>query len=251
MNNAGVRGLLVAVGFLTRIPVPSRAYEDPRAQAVSLAWYPMVGALLGAVLLALGWGLSTVPPLLQGALLLVAWVGLTGALHLDGLADSADAWVGGLGGNREESRERTLAIMKDPRCGPAGVVALTLVLLLKFAALASLQDVAWPALLLAPLLARMALVAAFITLPYVRRGGLGVALLDAPRFPCWLALLAGALLCAMAGWRGALVLMVAGLVFAGWRRACLRRLGGITGDTAGTLVELVEVAVLLALVIAT
>lgn len=249
-NRGGLRGLLVAIGFLTRLPVPFSAFDDKRAQATSLAWYPAVGLLLGSLLLALAWALQALPPLVQATLLLVAWVGLTGALHLDGLADSADAWVGGLGSNWDESRERTLAIMKDPRCGPAGVVALVLLLLLKFAALASLPVTAWPTLLLAPLLARMALVVAFIAVPYVRRGGLGTALLDAPRPGCWLGLLAGTSLCALAGWRGVLALAVAALVFGCWRRACLRRLGGITGDTAGALVELVEAAVLLALVAA-
>lgn len=246
----GIRGLLVAVGFLTRIPVPSSAWSDPRANAASLAWYPAVGALLGGLLLALGWLLGGAPPLLQGVLLLVAWVGLTGGMHLDGLADSADAWVGGLAGDAGDSRERTLAIMKDPRCGPVAVVVLSLLLLLKFAALASLPATGWTALLLAPLLARAALVAAFLGTPYVRRGGLGAALADAPRAACLLALLAGAVPCVLAGWPGVLALAVAALVLAGWRRACLRRLGGITGDTAGALVELVEAAVLLALVLA-
>ncbi len=247
MIGSGLRGLLVAVGFMTRIPVPSRAFGDARAQALSLAWYPAVGLLLGGMLLALAWATSGLPPLLQGALLLLAWTGLTGAMHLDGLADSADAWVGGMAGDADARRERTLAIMKDPQCGPVGVVALGLLLLLKFAVLASLPAAAWPALLLAPLLARAMLVPAFTRLPYVRRGGLGAALPGAPRAACVLSLLASAAVCATAGWRGALVVAVAVLVFAVWCRACLRRLGGITGDTAGALVELVEVAVLVAL----
>ena len=86
MNSAGLGGLLVAVGFLTRLPVPPKVFENKRAQATSLAWYPAVGLLLGGLLLALAWALQTLPPLMQATLLLVAWVGLTGALHLDGLA---------------------------------------------------------------------------------------------------------------------------------------------------------------------
>lgn len=238
-------GLLAAIGFLTRVPVPARAFADPRAQARSLAWYPAVGLLLGGLLCALAWGLQALPPLLGATLLVAAWVLLTGALHLDGLADSADAWVGGLG-----DRARTLAIMKDPACGPAGVVALVLVLLLKVAALASLFGAPWSALLLAPLLARMALTAAFATTPYVRAGGIGSGLVDAPRVGCAVGLLLGAAAAMACGWRGVLALAVAGLVFAGWRHACLRRLGGITGDTAGALAECVETAVLVAIVAA-
>lgn len=241
-----MRGLFAAIGFLTRVPVPVRAFADARAQSQSLAWYPAVGLLLGGLLCAVAWGLQALPPLLGSTLLVAAWVLLTGALHLDGLADSADAWVGGLG-----DRTRTLAIMKDPACGPAGVVALVLVLLLKVAALTSLPGAPWAALLLAPLLARMALTAAFVTTPYVRSGGLGSGLADASRIACAVGLLLGATAAGMAcGWRGVLALVVAGLVFACWRHACLRRLGGITGDTAGALAECVEAAVLVAIVAA-
>lgn len=240
-----MRGLLVAIGFLTRLPVPTHVFGDRQAQARSLAWYPLVGVILGLLL----WGLATwlhgAPPLLSAALLLLCWVALTGALHLDGLADSADAWIGGMG-----DRERTLAIMKDPRCGPAGVIALLLLLLLKFAALASLSPAHGAALLLAPLLARMALPALFLWLPYVRRDGLGGALVDAPRAACVIAIVLGAALCLVFGWRGLLALLLALAVFALWARACMRRLGGFTGDTAGALAEMVEVAVLAGLVLA-
>ncbi|GLQ47186.1 adenosylcobinamide-GDP ribazoletransferase [Dyella lipolytica] len=237
-----MRSLLAAIGFLTRLPVPADVFDDERAKAASLAWYPLVGLLLGALLSALAWLLRDTPSLLSSGLVVVAWVALTGALHLDGLADSADAWIGGLG-----DREKTLAIMKDPRCGPAGVVALVLALLLKFAALASLPVVPWSALLLAPLLARAGLTALFLTMPYVRGGGLGTVLTNAPRGTCFVALAITAGLCLLGGWRGLLALAAATLVFGVWRMACLRRLGGFTGDTAGALAEMVEVAVLVVL----
>lgn len=244
-----MRALLVAVGFLTRIPVPSVVFDNERARSASLVWYPLVGLLLGLLLAALAWCLRDAPTLLSAALVLLAWVGLTGALHLDGLADSADAWMGGMGGTPEESRARTLAIMKDPRCGPAGVVALVLVLLLKFAALASLSPPSMLLLPLAPLLARVLLTLAFVTTPYVREAGLGAALVSAPRGACWIAVIAGCGLCLLAGWAGVIASTVALLVFQLWRRACVRRIGGITGDTAGALAELAEGVVLVALVL--
>jgi len=134
--------------------------------------------------------------------------------------------------------------MKDPNCGPMGVTAVVLTLLLKFAALASAP--AWPGLLLAPLLARAALVAAFLAVPYVRAGGLGEGLAGSSR-----AIDAGVLVlvaagCFCAGLRGVVSLIVAILLLALWRRACLQRLGGMTGDTCGALVELTEAAVLIA-----
>jgi len=239
-----MRGLLVAIGFLTRIPVPVRVFDDERAKAQSLAWYPLVGLLMGAGLAGFAWCLRGAPSLLSAALVLLAWVVLTGALHLDGLADSADAWIGGLG-----DATRTLEIMKDPRSGPAGVVAVVLLLMLKLAALASLPAHAIVLLPLAPLLARMVLTLAFVTTPYVRKGGLGSALVAAPRVACWLSVLAGGGVCIAMGWSGAIALIAALLVFVLWRRACMRRIGGTTGDTAGALAELVETAVLVAIVL--
>ena len=241
-----MRALLAAIGFLTRLPVPLRVFDDADAQARSLAWYPLVGLLIGVLLAALAWALRDVPPLLAAALLLVAWVAVTGALHLDGLADSADAWVGGLG-----DRARTLEIMKDPRSGPVGVVAIVLLLLLKFAALASLGAGDRMVLMLATMLARSALTTAFLTTPYVRMGGLGSGLLSAPRRACIAGLLLVAAACLLLpGWRGLLGALAAALVFVAWRRACMQRLGGMTGDTCGALTELVEAVVLVAWVVA-
>ncbi len=238
-----IDGLLVALGFLTRLPVPAAVFTRDGAQARSLPWYPLVGLIIGALLAALAWCLPSTASLLTAALLVLAWTWLSGGLHLDGLADTADAWIGGMG-----DRERTLAIMKDPRSGPAGVTALVLVLLLKFAAIASLPAPAlWPALLVAPLLGRAALTAAFLSTPYVRAGGLGAPLLGASRMACVFTLLATGALVALAGRRALVALAVVAVVGWLWRRACLRRLGGMTGDTCGALCELVEVAVLVAM----
>lgn len=237
-----IRGLLFALGFLTRVPVPARIFADARAQRWSLVWYPLVGALVGAALVVTHALLPTSKPLLSAALLLALWVWLTGGLHLDGLADSADAWVGGMG-----DRQRTLDIMKDPRSGPAGVTAIALLLLLRFAALASLDPRALPALWIAPMLARAALVAAFSTTPYVRSGGMGRALTDTSRWACATSLALTLAACAACGRGGLLAVCVAGVVFALWRRGCRKRLGGFTGDTAGALAELTEAAVLVSL----
>ncbi|WP_430391279.1 adenosylcobinamide-GDP ribazoletransferase [Dyella sp. 20L07] len=236
-----VRGLLAAIGFLTRVPVPAKVFDGAATPSASLAWYPVVGLLIGGLLYGLSWLLTAAPPMLAAALLLLAWVALTGGLHLDGLADSADAWVGGLG-----DRERTLTIMKDPRSGPMGVTALVLVLLLKFAALASLPPHS-AALWLAPLLARAALTGAFMVTPYVRSGGLGSGLVGTSRLACAAGLAFACVVSLSDGWHGVRALVVALVVFGAWRLACMRRLGGMTGDTCGALAELTEAAVLVAL----
>ena len=236
-------GLLAALGLLTRIPVPSRTWQQPDVQARSLPWYPLVGLLIGLLLCVLAWLLQGSSSLLAAALLVAAWAWLTGGLHLDGLADMADAWMGGMG-----DRERTLSIMKDPCSGPSAVVTLVLVLLLKVAALASLGHSMGMAVWLAPLLARALLPAAFLSLPYVRANGMGSGLSGASRGGCVLALLLSlAVVVGLTGTHALRALLAAGLVFVLWWRACHKRLGGITGDTCGALVELVEMAVLVGL----
>ena len=237
--------LLIALQFLTRLPVRLPSVPAAQDNGRSLLWYPVVGALIGLLLILTCWLLISAAPLLQAAVILSLWVWISGALHLDGLADTADAWVGGHG-----DRERTLAIMKDPACGPIGVVALVLVLLLKFAALVSLlENQAWLALLLAPWIGRLLLPALLITTPYARPGGLGAEL--AAHAPASLksALLGHALviaLLALLAWgaAGVLPLICVALFAVYWRRVVVRRLGGTTGDTAGALLEMGEALLL-------
>ena len=235
----------IALQFLSSLPVRLPGMPSPRETGRSLLYYPLVGLLLGAVLWGVNVCLSGAPLMLHAALLLTVWVLFSGGLHLDGLADSADAWLGGFG-----DRERTLTIMKDPRSGPIAVVVLVLVLLLKFSALlAVIEQQQYVALLIVPLIGRSALLGVFLTTPYVRAGGLGQALADhLPRSTGWWVLgvsaLVGVLLGGMSGvW--SLVLAIIG--FAWLRRMMMRRLGGTTGDTAGALLELLEVGVLVGL----
>ena len=235
----------IALQFLSSLPVRLAGMPAPEQMGRSLLFYPLVGLLFGGLLLGLSVLLAGSPPMLQAALLLSAWVWLSGALHLDGLADSADAWLGGFG-----DRERTLTIMKDPRSGPIAVVTLVLVLLLKFCALlALLQSGQTLGLLLAPVLGRAAMLGLFLGTPYVRAGGLGQALAQhLPRGAAKAVLALTVLGClALAGWSGLLAVGVALVVFALLRQVMLKRLGGTTGDTAGALLELLELAVVVSL----
>ena len=236
----------IALQFLSSLPVHlSGGMPSPQALGRSLLCYPLVGLFFGAVLCGLNTLLADAPLMLHAALLLSVWVVLSGGLHLDGLADSADAWLGGFG-----DRERTLTIMKDPRSGPMAVVVLVLVLLLKFCALLALIELHYSVvLLIVPLIGRSALLAVFLTTPYVRAGGLGQALADnLPRRSGWWVLGVSALMCwALAGITGVWALGLATLGFVALRSVMMRRLGGTTGDTAGALLELLEVLVLVGL----
>lgn len=237
----------IALQFLSSLPIRLPGMPAPQELGRSLLFYPLVGLLFGVILWALNWLLLGAPALLHAALLLTVWVLLSGALHLDGLADSADAWLGGFG-----DRERTLTIMKDPRSGPIAVVALVLVLLLKFTALLALIEQEYAvALIIVPLIGRGALLGLFLTTPYVRAGGLGQALADhLPRSAGKQVLAVSALACVLiAGLGGVWALVLAGLGFVWLRQVMLGRIGGTTGDTAGALLELLEMAVLVGLVL--
>jgi adenosylcobinamide-GDP ribazoletransferase len=239
--------LWIALQFLSSLPIRLPGMPEPQQLGRSLLFYPLVGLLFGVILWVLNLALTGAPLLLHAALLLTVWVLLSGALHLDGLADSADAWLGGFG-----DRERTLTIMKDPRSGPIAVVTLVLVLLLKFCALLALIEQGQALMLLiVPLLGRAALLGLFLTTPYVRAGGLGQALADhLPRRAGWWVLGASALACLLiAGVKVIVALVVAFVGFVWLRRVMMRRLGGTTGDTAGALLELLEMVVLVGVVL--
>jgi adenosylcobinamide-GDP ribazoletransferase len=249
---ASWRAFLFAGRLLTRWPLPDPGMPAAADLAPEMGraalFYPLIGLLLGASLAVVALLLADASLLVAAALLLILWVWSTGALHLDGLADCADAWVGGLG-----SRERTLAILQDPRSGAMAVVALVLVLIAKFAAVAALleQGVAPLLLLGLPALARAQLLALALTTPYARADGMGAAMRShLPRPAGWLVLLLAWLLGLVLmvhgfGLMGLAMLLPALLLFWRWRESLLQRLGGYTGDGAGALVELTEVALLL------
>jgi len=256
-----VQALQLALRFLTTLPTlalkttpastprPDSALtpiaEDSAAQGLSLLWYPAVGLLLG-VLLTLACTVLPLPFYLQAVLTVVLWIALTGGLHLDGVADCADAWVGGLG-----DRERTLLLLKDPLCGSMGVIALIAVVALKTAALAAviqIGQVMW--LWSVPLLARLSLLLLFLTTRYVREQGMGEILAQHfsriwARRVLFVTALALLFILPLDLWAAFTMMVLAIFLLLRW--AAMRRLRGFTGDVAGAQVELVEVGLLLVL----
>lgn len=232
--------LLIAIQFLTILPV--RLNNDLNEQMIgrSLLFYPLVGLLIGLMLSLLAWSLSAQPAMVAASLLLSVWVVITGALHLDGLADSADAWLGGIG-----DKAKTLTIMKDPAAGPIAVATLVLVLLLKFVMLTVLlTQQNWAALIWSVVLARTALPLLFLTTDYVRPQGLGSILKQQQSATYTRRLLLAVSLIALFS-IGLFALLFALLVFLLLRYLMERRLNGFTGDTAGAMVELLETALLI------
>ena len=240
--------LNLAAKFLTVLPLPDSGQPSPASIGLSLPFYPLIGLGLGLLLAGTGAVMvGYIPEIPAAALLLCLWVGITGGVHLDGLADTADS-LGGVGW----SRQRRLEVMKDAHIGSWGALACFLALILKFACLATLLD-ADPAeapLWLVPLLGRGAVPLLFLTTAYIRSSGLGSALQDQLQpTPVWLSLLLTALACSMAGAAGLVALAVAALSVLALRALMLKFFGGMTGDTLGSTVELVEVATLVSLVV--
>jgi adenosylcobinamide-GDP ribazoletransferase len=238
-------GFLAATAFFTRLPVdPPGAGEWRLADS---AWaFPFVGAGIGGaaafvLLLSQLIGLASWPAALLSVLTTIA---LTGALHEDGLADTADGFFGG------RNREEKLAILRDSRHGTYGVLALALSVLLRAAALAGIGDVihAGLALIAAHAASRAALPAAMWGLAPARPDGLG-AEAGTPRAPGAIAaaVIGTAIaLAALGPGRGARALGLAGVLIFGMAELARRQIGGYTGDVLGAFQQIGEIVILLA-----
>ena len=232
--------LIVAFGFLTRLPMPRVAAEaDDFAAAIRV--YPLVGLAIGVFVALAGWLGAQVDPWTGACAALLAWIAVTGALHLDGLADLAD----GLGAAHGD-RTRLLAVMADPHIGSFGVVAIAGQMIAKLVLLHAAGLAGWWALILIPFAARMGPLVWARLLPPLRAGGLGAAVAGAVRnrdLLGWGLVLALAAVAVPA----LIVLPVLVLGVAAWLR---RTLGGVTGDAHGAGIEIVETGLLAAIAVA-
>lgn len=188
--------------------------------------------------------MAKLPIVLLASIILTLWIWLTGGLHLDGLADTADAWVGGFG-----DKQRTLQIMKDPSCGPIGVLSLVIICLLKFVLIYVLIEQHQTLfLILVPMVGRVVPSILFLTTSYVREKGLGRSLTDhLPKIPSWI--ITGFVLLLPLYWelQGLITIIgfLSSLVYL--RHLFIKRIGGITGDTVGAAIEISETVLLLLL----
>ena len=241
-----LRGLRLATQFLTRLPVPGVVDFSPADLSRAGPWFPFVGAIIGALVatvmivtrLLLADGGNA---LLTGVLGVVAWAWITGALHLDGLGDLADALAAS-----HRDPQRFLSVLSDPHLGTFGVVSIVFAILMKTAALSAAPGYS---------IAALALVAA-----WARLGPLGWSRWLKPLKPgsgerfawspglgwiaCWTVVLLAASAVA------APILCIAPLVLLAWGIWLKVRLGGMTGDCLGAGVEVTEVALLLILALA-
>ena len=237
-----IRSLRAAVSFLTVLPVANP--DGSPGERLGRGYFPAVGAMVGlaaAAVFVVFVSLST--PLLAAAAAVATLALLTGALHLDGLGDSADGLLGGGDVNRR------LEVMRDPRLGSFGTVTVVMVLVLDVAALASTSSPkrALTALVIAGALSRLATLAVVALVPYVHERGLGTVAFGGRRRGVDL-LVGGAItaLVCLLDWRRAAVAAVAvAIATLGVVALARRRLGGATGDVCGATAELGQLATLL------
>ncbi len=230
--------LVGALTLLTIIPMPGEWRTSVHAGGRCLAWFPAVGLLLGVVLaVAFSLAHAVFPDLVASALVIALWAGLTGALHLEGLADSGDGLAA------TASPERRQEIMHDPRVGAFGVVALVVVVICKFAAVASLRNIGF--LILSPILARWAIAFA-AAFPLARTTGMAALFCSGlGRSQLFFATVCAALAAALFGWHGLIALVSACVVVLLFARLAQRRLGGMNGDVYGAIGEITEAAILI------
>ena len=238
-------GFFVSLRFLTIIPLPLRREASAEEIGRSVIYFPLVGLFLGLILVGLDqlFGLA-LPLFLVNALLIITMVILTGALHLDGFIDTCDGIM------VRSSAEDRLRVMADSHVGSFGIIGACCLLLVKYAALASVpEDLRISTLIIMPVLSRWAMVYAIFAFPYAKKAGTGQTFKQ------------------QAGWQGmalaTVIALVISLLLAGLSSLALMaalwlivfgvaaflrlRLDGLTGDTYGTINELSEVLALILL----
>ncbi len=242
---------LAALSFLTIIPLPRRREFSPEEVGRSIAYFPVVGVIIGLILAGLNWLLGLfLPPAVVNGLLIVSLVLISGALHLDGFVDTCD----GIAGHKAvEDRWR---VMHDSRAGAFGIVGVFLLLLVKYVTLDSVPESLFVAtLVLMPVVSRWAMVYAVYAYPYARPEGLGkvfkqeaswqrftIATIITLAVAIGLVRLANITYFYLAGLAIILGIWVVVVVMAAYLK---RKFSGLTGDSYGAINEVAEVGVLI------
>jgi adenosylcobinamide-GDP ribazoletransferase len=246
---------LSALRFLTVFRIPSRHEESAGDVGSSTAWFPAAGMVIGLILAGLNWVFNLfLPAAVANGLTIVALVLITGAMHLDGFADTCD----GLAGNKPA--EERWKVMHDSRTGAFGVVGVVLLLLMKFVLLNSIpQAMIAPSLVLMPVIGRWSMVYAISSYPYAHKEGLGKAFKDAAGRARLIAatFMTLGLVVLLAWWAGLdyfyltgiSVVVVIWLFITAVSIYFKHKFAGLTGDTYGAINELGETSTLLIMTI--
>jgi adenosylcobinamide-GDP ribazoletransferase len=234
-------GLLAAFQFLTLLPI-SRGFTSEQIGR-STAYFPVVGIVIGLILAGINYVLSLIlPSTVVNILLITALAVFSGALHLDGLADTLD----GIAGHR--TAEERLKIMRDSRIGGFGAIGMALFLLIEYVLLNSIPDnMKLYVLILAPTVSRWAMVNAIFVYPYARASGLGTSFKESVNWQQFVAATLVTLIVAGVLFRiaGIAIMAFAWIIITLVANYLKRQLGGLTGDTYGAINEVAVLSVFL------
>lgn len=234
---------LAALQFLTIISIPWRREVQEEQLGRSVGYFPVVGLIIGLILAGLNWLFRLVlPPGVANVLLLVLLVIISGALHLDGFADTCD---GIAGHNVVEDRWR---VMHDSRVGAFGIIGVVLLLLVKYVSLNSIPEaLMMTTLVLMPVVSRWAMVYTVFAYPYARPSGLGKTFKQETSWPRFTlaTLITVALAAVLAQLVGLVILVLIWVITVSLAAYFKRKFAGLTGDNYGAINEVIEVSVLI------
>lgn len=236
-----MRELLVAFQFLSIFPAVIRRPFTEKELGRSVGYFPLVGLSIGVVLFVVMNGITNFFSIqVSAAVVLVLWVVITRAIHLDGFLDTCDGLFGG------DTPEKRLLIMRDSRVGAFALVGGGVLLITMFSAIESSKNMVG-SLLLAPVFGRWALSFALVAFPYARPEGMGQALKNNSHWPQWLLASLTTLIIAwfVGKWLGLIVFGLVLIISLLWLRYVLRLIPGLTGDIYGATCVLVETFVLI------
>ncbi len=233
---------LIALQFLTSIPVSLKRELTTEQLGRATSYFPAVGLVIGIILAVLAWLLNYIlPPAVVNVLIIVTLVIITGALHLDGLADTCDGLAG------YKTVEERWQVMRDSRTGAFGVVGIVLLLLAKYVSLNSIpSDLIIPALVFMPVVSRWAMVYAIFAFPYARPEGLGTAYKSATRWPQFaiatvITFVVAAALFPVFSLMGLILIFGIWIITSALAFYFKHKFAGLTGDTYGAINEVAEV----------
>jgi adenosylcobinamide-GDP ribazoletransferase len=244
-----MKNFITGLQFLTRIHIAKETEWSPESFGRSVKYFPIIGAILGSILLLINQLFAEylpfaglyMPPHVLTSLLLIANILLAGGLTCDGFMDTMDGIFSG------RSKERMLEIMKDSRVGANGVMAFTMLMIIKWSLLMDLSPLLLPTALLAmPLLGRFAMVIGITIFPYARPDGIGKAFAQyAGKYTLYISIALTLLILVPMGKQAMLSMAIVSICTMLFARYVTGILGGLTGDIYGALTELAEIIVLL------
>ena len=234
---------IAAIRFLTTIPLPWWRECTPEELGRSTGFFPVIGIIIGLILIGLNWlfGLF-LPSAIVSILLVIASVIISGAMHLDGLADTCDGIAG------QKSPEERWRVMSDSRTGGFGIVGVCCLLLAKYVALNSVpSNLIMVTLLLMPMISRWTMVYAIFAYPYAKPSGMGKFVKQEARWHMfvWTTVITLAVAIVLAQLKGLVLILVTWIIVLAIAAYLKRKFSGLTGDTYGAINEIAEVCVLI------